>query len=113
VSVPPDRDPQSVRFFATFTGGLHAAADWLPSCQIDTVAMESNGVYWIPFFPLLEERGFKVFLVNARQVKNVPGRKTEVEDCPWLQYLHTVGLLRASFRSSSTRFRQDKLMTNP
>jgi transposase len=67
-------------------------------CQIETVAMESTGVYWIPFFQLLEARGFKVFLVNARHVKNVPGRKTDVEDCQWLQYLHTVGLVRASFR---------------
>jgi len=98
VSVPPDRDTQSVRCFATFTGDLHAAADWLQNCQIDSVAMESTGVYWIPFFQLLESRGLKVFLVNARHVKNVPGRKTDVEDCQWLQYLHTVGLLRASFR---------------
>ena len=75
VSVPPDRDTRSVRCFATFTGDLHAAADWLQSCRIDTVAMESTGVYWIPFFQLLEARGFKVFLVNARHVKNVPGRK--------------------------------------
>lgn len=98
VSVPPDRDKQSVRCFATFTGDLHAAADWLEECRIDSVAMESTGVYWIPFFQLLEARGFKVVLVNARHVKNVPGRKTDVEDCQWLQYLHTVGLLRASFR---------------
>ena len=98
VSVPQDRDTRSVRCFATFTGDLHAAADWLQACRIDTVAMESTGVYWIPFFQLLEARGFKVFLVNARHVKNVPGRKTDVEDCQWLQYLHTVGLLRASFR---------------
>jgi len=98
VSVPSDRDTQSVRCFATFTADLHAAADWLQNCQIDSVAMESTGVYWIPFFQLLESRGLKVFLVNARHVKNVPGRKTDVEDCQWLQYLHTVGLLRASFR---------------
>jgi transposase len=98
VSVPPDRDPESVRSFPTFTADLHDAADWLQSCGIDTVAMESTGVYWIPFFQLLEARGLKVFLVNARHVKNVPGRKTDVEDCQWLQYLHTVGLLRASFR---------------
>jgi transposase len=98
VSVPSDRDPRSVRCFPTFTEDLIAAADWLQSCHIDTVAMESTGVYWIPFFQLLEARGFKVFLVNARHVKNVPGRKTDVEDCQWIQYLHTVGLLRASFR---------------
>jgi transposase len=98
VSVPPDRDPECVRSFPTFTADLHDAADWLQSCGIDTVAMESTGVYWIPFFQLLEARGLKVFLVNARHVKNVPGRKTDVEDCQWLQYLHTVGLLRGSFR---------------
>jgi transposase len=98
VAVPTDRDPQPVRCFPTFTTDLHAAADWLQSCQIETVAMESTGVYWIPFFQLLEARGIKVFLVNARHVKNVPGRKTDVEDCQWLQYLHSVGLLRASFR---------------
>lgn len=98
VSVPPDRDAQPVRCFATFTEDLHAAAEWLRACRIDTVAMESTSVYWIPFFQILEARGFKVFLVNARHVKNVPGRKTDVEDCQWLQYLHTVGLLRASFR---------------
>lgn len=98
VSVPPDRDSACVRSFPTFTADLHEAADWLQSCGIDTVAMESTGVYWIPFFQLLEARGIKVFLVNARHVKNVPGRKTDVEDCQWLQYLHTVGLLRASFR---------------
>jgi len=98
ISVPPDRDPESVRSFQTFTGDLHQAADWLQSCRIDTVAMESTGVYWIPFFQVLEARGLRVFLVNARHVKNVPGRKTDVEDCQWLQYLHTVGLLRASFR---------------
>jgi transposase len=98
ISVPADRDPRSVRCFPTFTADLHEAADWLALCGIDTVAMESTGVYWIPFFQILESRGFKVFLVNARHVKNVPGRKTDVVDCQWLQYLHTVGLLRASFR---------------
>ena len=75
IAIPAERDPQSVRCFPTFTEDLHAAADWLQSCLIDTVAMESTGVYWIPFFQVLEARGFKVFLVNARHVKNVPGRK--------------------------------------
>ncbi len=98
IAVPPDRDPDSVRCFPTFTADLQAAADWMQSCRMDSVAMESTGVYWIPFFQVLEARGFKVFLVNARHVKNVPGRKTDVEDCQWLQYLHTVGLLRALFR---------------
>jgi transposase len=72
--------------------------DWLKRCGIETVAMESTGVYWIPLFQMLEGQGLKVWLVNARHVKNVPGRKTDVSDCQWLQYLHTVGLLRASFR---------------
>jgi hypothetical protein len=98
VAVPPDRDSQPVRRFATFTEDLIGAADWLERCGIETVAMESTGVYWIPLFQMLEARGLKVCLVNARHVKNVPGRKTDVSDCQWLQYLHAVGLLRASFR---------------
>jgi transposase len=98
IAVPGDRDPQPVRCFATFTEDLHAAADWLKACHIETVAMESTGVYWIPLFQILEARGFKVFLVNAHHVKNVPGRKSDVSDCQWLQYLHAVGLLRGSFR---------------
>ena len=98
IAVPPDRDAQPVRRFATFTEDLIAAADWLQRCRIETVAMESTGVYWIPLFQILEARGLKVCLVNARHVKNVPGRKTDVSDCQWLQYLHAVGLLRASFR---------------
>jgi transposase len=98
VAVPPDRDPYPVRVFLTFTSDLLELADWLKHCGIDTVAMESTGVYWIPLFQILEARGFEVFLVNAHHVKNVPGRKTDVSDCQWLQYLHSVGLLRASFR---------------
>jgi transposase len=96
--VPADRDEQSVRVFPTFTVDLHALADWLAACQIETVAMESTGVYWIPVYEILESRGFEVYLVNARHVKNVPGRKTDVLDCQWIQQLHTYGLLRASFR---------------
>ena len=98
IAVPVDRDPQPVRHFSTFTEDLHAVAAWLKACKIETVAMESTGVYWIPLFQVLEARGFTVFLVNARHVKNVPGRKSDVSDCQWLQYLHTVGLLRGSFR---------------
>ncbi len=98
VAVPVGRDSQPVRCFRTFTADLKAAANWLRQCGIESVAMESTGVYWIPFFQILEESGFEVFLVNARHVKNVPGRKTDVSDCQWLQYLHSVGLLRASFR---------------
>jgi transposase len=98
IAVPGDRDPQPVRCFSTFTEDLHAAAAWLKACHIETVAVESTGVYWIPLFQILESRGFKVFLVNAHHVKNVPGRKSDVSDCQWLQYLHSVGLLRGSFR---------------
>jgi transposase len=102
IAVPVDRDPQPVRHFSTFTEDLHAAADWLKACNIETVAMESTGVCWIPFFQILEARGFQVFLVNARHVQNVPGRKSDVSDCQWLQYLHSVGLLRGSFRPEQT-----------
>lgn len=98
VAVPPDRDPNPVRCFATFTEDLQALAAWLLACRIRTVAMESTGVYWIPVFQVLEARGLKVCLVNSQHVKHVPGRKTDVSDCQWLQYLHTVGLLRGSFR---------------
>lgn len=98
VAVPPDRDDYPVREFPSFTGDLHAVADWLSSCGVNTVAMESTGVYWIPLFELLETRGFKVFLVNARHVKNVSGRKSDVLDCQWLQQLMSYGLLAAAFR---------------
>jgi transposase len=98
IAVPAGRDAQPVRRFATFTEDLAAAADWLQRCGIETAAMESTGVYWIPLFQILKARGLKVCLVNARHVKSVPGRKTDVSDCQWLQYLHMVGLLRASFR---------------
>jgi len=98
VAVPPDRDDDPVRMFRSFTQDLHQLADWLIECGVDTVAMESTGVYWIPLFEILSERGFTVIVVNARHVKNVPGRKTDVLDCQWLQQLHTFGLLRGSFR---------------
>jgi len=100
VAVPPNRDPngQEVREFGAFTADLYALADWLAQCGIETVAMESTGVYWIPLFEVLEERGFEVKLVNPRHVKNVPGRKTDVLDCQWLQQLHTYGLLQGAFR---------------
>lgn len=98
VAVPPDRAAQPVRRFGTFTQDLYALADWLTACRVKSIAMESTGVYWIPLFQILEDRGFEVCLVNARHVKNVPGRKTDVSDSQWLQYLHACGLLRASFR---------------
>jgi transposase len=98
VAVPEDRDEQPVRKFGCFTSDLYALADWLKECNIESVVMESTGVYWIPLFQILERRGFEVKLANARHVKNVPGRKTDVEDCQWLQRLHTFGLLSGSFR---------------
>lgn len=98
VAVPADRDDEPVREFASFTEDLEALADWLKTCDVDTVAMESTGVYWIPLFELLESRGFTVLLVNARHVKNVSGRKSDVLDCQWLQQLMSYGLLRGAFR---------------
>ena len=101
VAVSPQRDPQSVRRFETFTDGLNRLADWLESCKVKTVAMEATGVYWLPVYEILEERGIEVLLVNARHVKNVPGRKSDVSDCEWLRDLHSVGLLRGSFRPTA------------
>jgi len=102
VAVPPASDPDPVRSFPTFTADLVRLADWLIACGVTTVAMEATGVYWIPIFELLEERGLAVLLVNARHVKNVSGRKTDVSDCEWLRDLHTVGLVRGSFRPTKT-----------
>ncbi len=98
VAVPPGSDPEPVRIFATFTSDLHRLADWLVACGVGTVAMESTSVYWIPLFQILEERGLEVFLVNAHDIKNVSGRPTDIGDCQWIQQLHSVGLLRTSFR---------------
>ncbi len=98
VAVPPDSDPDPVRTFRTFTADLHALADWLQQCGVRTAAMESTSVYWVPLFQILEERGREVFLVNAHYIKNVSGRPTDVGDCQWIQQLHSVGLLRTSFR---------------
>ena len=97
-AVPPDRDADPVRTFGTFTGDLHRMADWFESCGVRAVATESTGVYWIPAFEVLDQRGFEVVLVNARDAKHVPGRKTDVSDAQWLRQLHEYGLLRASFR---------------
>lgn len=98
VAVPSEADAQPVRMFGAFTGDLEQLADWLKQCGVETVAMESTGVYWIPLFELLESRGFEVWLVDPRKLKSVPGRKTDVLDCQWLQQLHTFGLLSAAFR---------------
>ncbi len=94
----PCRDDRAVRTFRTFSSDLHALADWLTAVGITTVAMESTGVYWIPVFEILDARGLEVLLVNARDVKHVPGRKSDVNDAQWLQQLHQHGLLRGSFR---------------
>jgi transposase len=98
VAVPPNADAKPVRTFSSFTGDLYSLADWLKSVGITTVAMESTSIYWVPVYEILEERNFEVVLVNARDAKNVPGRKTDVNDAQWLQQLHEYGLLRGSFR---------------
>jgi transposase len=96
--VPSGRTEQNVKVFGTFTQDLERLGDWLVEHKIDTVAMESTGVYWIPCFEVLEARGFKVYLVNARHLKGVPGRKSDYQDCQWIQKLHSLGLLSNSFR---------------
>jgi transposase len=101
VAVPPDRDSQPVHSFPTFTADLQRLAAWLTACGIKSVAREATGVYWIPIYELLEARGFEVRLVNARHLKNVPGRKSDVSDCEWIRELHSVGLLRGSFRPTA------------
>jgi transposase len=98
VAVPPDRDPQPVREFGSWTAALREMAEWLKSCGIRTVAMQSTGVYWVALQEVLEAAGLEVYLVNARGTKNLPGRKSDVQECQWLLKLHTYGLLRNSFR---------------
>jgi transposase len=99
VAVPCDRDPQPVRTFQAFTPDLHQLAAWLKQCGIQTVALESTGIYWLSLYDVLEEHGFEIRVVNARHVKHVPGRtKTDVLDCQWIQKLHSFGLLNGSFR---------------
>src|SRR5450830_1940085 len=98
VAIPARSSEESVREFGAMTDDLNAMATWLISCGVDTVAMESTGVYWIPVYEVLEQRGLKVWLVDARQVKYVPGRKSDVQDCQWLQKLMSHGLLRGAFR---------------
>ena len=96
--MPREAAPQNVRKFGTFTADLEAMAEWFKACGITSIAMEATGVYWIALFQILERRGFHVILVNARQTKNVAGRKSDVQDCQWIQRLHTYGLLQGSFR---------------
>lgn len=101
VAVPVGRSKERIRSFGCFTQDLYELLQWLKECKIDTVAMESTSVYWIPVFRILEANGIEVFLVNARKSKSVPGRKTDVKDCQWLQELHSYGLLQASFQIES------------
>jgi transposase len=98
VAVSPDRDAEPVRCFGTFTANLHELARWLVEKGVRSVAMQSTGVYWMSVFEILEQYGLEVFLVNARHTKNVPGRKSDVEECQWLLKLHTFGLLNHSFQ---------------
>jgi len=98
VAVPPDRDEHPVRVFDTFTADLNELADWLVACGVTTAAMESTGVYWIPIAEILEARGIRPCVVDARHMKNVPGRRTDWHECQWIQFLHSVGLLRPAFR---------------
>jgi transposase len=98
VAVPPDRDSEPVRCFGCTTSEVRQMADWLKQCRIRTVALQSTGVYWIPVFDILEAAGLEVYLVNARETKNLPGRKSDVQESQWLMKLHTYGLLRNSFR---------------
>jgi len=101
VAVSAERDQEPVRTFRSFTGDLYRLANWLESIGITTVAMESTGVYWIPAFEILQSRGIEVLLANARDAKQVPGRKTDVKDAQWLQQLHQYGLLRGSFHPTA------------
>src|SRR5437773_626845 len=98
VAVPPGRDQQPIREFGSWTAGLQEMAAWLISCQIETVAVQATGVYWLGLCDVLEQAGLKVCLVNAQGTKNLPGRKTDVQECEWLRKLHTYGLLRDSYR---------------
>src|SRR6266446_969834 len=97
VAVPPDRDENPVRVFLTFTEDLQQLAAWLVKCRVTTAAMESTSVYWVPLYDMLEKYGVKPCLVDARHMKNVPGRRTDWHECQWIQYLHSVGLLRSAF----------------
>ena len=97
-AVPADRDPHPVRKCDTFTSDLHQRAEWLVPCGITTVAMESTGVYWIPVYDVLEQQGIRPCVVNPRNMKNVPGKRTDFHECQWIEYLHSMGLLHTAFR---------------
>jgi transposase len=101
IAVPPDRDNHTVRKCETFTGDLRQMAEWLVACGVTTVAMESTGVYWIPVYDIVEQHGIQPCLVNPRNMKNVPGKRTDFHECQWIQYLHSMGLLHSAFRPES------------
>jgi hypothetical protein len=113
VAVSPDRDEQSVRKFGTFTCDLYAIADWLRLCEVRVVAMESTGVYWIPLFEVLVERGFQVDLVDARHTKNVSGRKADTSDCEWIRQLRSYGTVESGLHSGSGHDSHSQLCTAP
>ena len=98
VAISPDRDSEPVRRFGTFTADLHQMASWLVEKGVRSVAMQSTGVYWMPVLEILEQHGLEVYLVNAQHTKNVPGRKSDVEECQWLLKLHAFGLLNNSYQ---------------
>ena len=100
VAVPVGRDPRPVQKFSSFTADLHRMANWLKACGIETVVMQATGVYWVALFEVLEQHGLHVQVVNAQHTKTLPGRKTDVQECQWLQKLHSFGLLNNSFRPS-------------
>ena len=100
-AVSPERNREPLRRFGTYTPDLQELADWLQASGVDSIAMEATGIYWIPVYEVLEARGFEVYVVNARHIKNVPGRKSDIQDCQWIQGLHSVGLLRGSFRPAA------------
>ena len=112
VCVPPGRAEERIRCFGTFTVDLNQLADWLQACGIKTVTMESTGIYWIPLFDILESRGIEVCLVNARHLKNVSGRKSDVADCEWLYQLHTLSLIHISVPRFSIRRSSPLVKTN-
>ncbi len=98
VAVPPSLDAEPVRSFGCFTEDLRALADWLQRCGIETVALQSTGVYWLPLYDILAQRGIRVWVVNPRETRNMPGRKSDVQECQWILKLHVYGLLKNSFR---------------
>ena len=98
VAVPPGRSDPSVQTFGSFTADLHRLAQWLQACHIESVVMQATGVYWMGLYQVLESHGFQVYVVNAKYTQTLPGRKTDVLECQWLQKLHTYGLLNNSFQ---------------